>query len=129
MIEATIKEIDGVRFYSNIRILESDDTIGGFPIHYIPDRVSLQEPELIKAIKLLGLRKVGRNLVMCGGSDVYAQLPAPYIGVRIVQVLLRMYWGIIRWLYGNARFFKQVPEAECFSWRYFTPYAWFKKLK
>jgi len=129
MIETTISEVDGVRFYKDIKILEPDDTIGGFPVHYIPDRVRLRDPELMRAIKILGLRRVGRNAAIRGGSDAYAQFPRAYIGVKVVQLGLRIYWGIIYWLYSNARFFKEVPSSECFSWRYFTPYVWYKKLR
>ncbi len=128
MIETTIREVDGVRFYENIKILEPDDTIGGFGVHYIPDRLRLHVPELMRAIKLLGLKKVGRNAAIMGGSDTYAQFPVFYIGVKVAYVLLKIYWGTVRWLYDNARFFKQIPESHPFSWSYFTPYVWYRRL-
>ena len=129
MIETTISEVDGVRFYKNIKILEPDDTIGGMGVHYIPDRIAMRDDEFMRAIKAMGLKRVGRNIAIRGGSDAYAQFPVPYIGIKVVQILLRVYWNTIYWLYSNARFFKEIPPSECFSWRYFTPYTWYKKLR
>ncbi len=129
MIETTINEVDGVRFYSGIRILEPDDTIGGFSVHYISDRVAMREDAFMRGIKVLGLRKVGRDAAIEGGSDAYAQFPTPYIPIKVIQFLLRVHWNAVYWLYDNARVFKQIPEAECFSWKYFTPYTWYRKFR
>ncbi|KKN74709.1 hypothetical protein LCGC14_0387510 [marine sediment metagenome] len=129
MIVTTVKEIDGVKFLINIRILEPDDTIGGFPVHYISDRTTYRDTQFMLAVKLMGLKKVARAANIGGGSDAYAQFPIPFIGIKVTQFLLRIYWHIIYLLYSNARFFKEIPQGECFSWRYFTPYVWFKKPK
>jgi len=126
MIETTISEVDGVRFYKNVKVLEPDDTVGGLGVHLISWRLIDRAPELIQVIKLLGLRKVGEVLPM--GADQYAQFPMPYLLIRVVQFTLRTYWATIRWLYDNARFFKQIPPPELFSWRYFTPYVWYREL-
>lgn len=126
MIEITTSEVDGVRFYKGIRILEPDDRIGGFPIHFIPD-VAVRDPELMRAIKVLGLKRVGRDLPSL--SELYAQFPRAYIGVKLTQFMLSVYWGVIRWLYDNARVFKEIPPYEHFSWQYFTPYVWCRKVR
>ena len=126
MIETTISEVDGVRFYKNIKILEPDDTIGGFPVHYIPNRIADCDIEFMRAIKALCLKRVGVVFSMDAGQ--YAQSPMPFLAIKVAQFAIKTYWASIRWLYDNARFFKQIPVGECFSWRYFTPYAWYKKL-
>ena len=125
MIETTVDTIDGVQFLKNVRILEPDDTVSGMGVHFIPDRATRYDHELMRAIRILGLRRVGRR-VECM-ADLYAQFPVPFIGIKAVQFALRIYWVSIRWLYDNARVFKQIPENGCFSWKYFTPYTWFKK--
>jgi len=126
MIETTIDHVDGVTFYKNIRILEPDDTIGGMGVHLISWRLIDQDPELMRAIKVLGLRKVGEDI--CVRADRYAQFPLPYLLIKLIQFALKIYWHSIRWLYDNARVFKQIPENQCFSWTYFTPYVWYRKI-
>ena len=126
MIETTVNTVDGVMFYENIRLLEPDETIGGMGIHWIPDRVVRDEPELIRAIRALGLKRVGFDY--CRDSFEYAHFPMPYIPIRLVQFSLRVYWKTLRWVYDNARVFKQIPANECFSWRYFTPYVWYRGI-
>ena len=128
MIETTISEVEGVRFYKNIRILGPDDTVGGMGVHIIPDRVMVRDPELMRAIRVLGLKRVGRDMCRAGGSELYAQFPMPYFAIKVVQFALKIYWATIRWLYDNARVFKQIPESECFSWKYFTLYVWYRGI-
>lgn len=127
MIETTVDTIDGVQFLKNIRILEPDDTIGGMGVHSIAWRLTAQAPELMRAIRALGLRRVGEDF--CRAADQYAQYPMPYLPIKVVRFALKVYWKTIRWLYDNARVFKQIPEGECFSWSYFTPYVWYKKIR
>ena len=129
MIETTEDTIDGITFYKDIKILEPDDTIGGLPVHRISDRVIMRDDELMRAIKALGLKRVGRDIRHWGGCELYAQFPSPFIPIKVIQFTLRVYWAVIRWLYDNARVFKQIPVGECFSWRYFTPYVWYKKIR
>ncbi|KKN71829.1 hypothetical protein LCGC14_0416830 [marine sediment metagenome] len=73
MIEVTISEIAGVRFYTDIKILEPDDKVGGFAVHGIPYKIVAQDAEFMRAIKAVGLRRVGRD-VSCR-VDLYAQFP------------------------------------------------------
>lgn len=127
MIETTIDQVDGVTFYKNIRILEPDTTIGGMGVHYIPWMLTDRDPEFMRAIGVLGMRRVGESVSWRAGE--YAQFPLPYLLIKLVQFALRIYWYSIRWLYDNARVFKQIPENQCFSWAYFTPYVWYKKIK
>jgi len=126
MIETTIDQVDGVTFYKNIRILEPDDTVGGMGVHLIPWRVIDQDPNLIRAIRAMGLRRVGEQPNY--RVDLYAQFPLPFLSIKLVQFALKIYWHSIHWLYDNACVFKQIPESQCFSWSYFTPYVWYRKI-
>ncbi len=123
MIEVTIKEVDGVRFYKNIRILEPDTIENGVGVHRIVDRT---DPNLISSIKMLGLRKVGRDPAY--RSDLYAQYPMPYYKFKATEFLLKIYWNIVRWLYDNARMFKEIPHSDPFSWKYLTLYVWYRSI-
>lgn len=127
MIETTIDEVDGVQFLKDIRILEPDDTVGGMGVYRIDDKTAVWNPEVMRAIKVLGLRRVGRQVEW--RANLYAQFPIPFLPIKLVQFALRVYWATIRFLYDNARVFKQIPPNQCFSWTYFTPYVWFRKLK
>tara|TARA_Y100000310_G_scaffold343107_1_gene449231 strand:- start:2835 stop:3221 length:387 start_codon:yes stop_codon:yes gene_type:complete len=127
VIETAIKTVDGVDFITNIRILEADDTIGGFSVHRISDCVIRREAHIMQAIKAMGFKRVGRD--MRYRSDLYAQFPIPYIQIKIMQFVLRVYWNALWWLYDNARMFKEVSPTEAFSWKYFTPYVWYKKVR
>ena len=59
MIEVTIKQIEGVRFINDIHILEPDETIGGLGVHRIDSRILETNAEFMRAIKAMGLKKVG----------------------------------------------------------------------
>lgn len=126
MIGATTRFVDGVQFIEGIRILEPDDTIGGIGVHLISWSIIDQAPEFMRAVKALGLRKVGEDI--CRAVDQYAPYPIPFLGIKLVQFALKVYWLSIWLLYDNARVFKQIPEGQCFSWSYFTPYVWYKGL-
>ena len=126
MIETTIRTIEGVQFIENIRILESDDKLHGVPVHRINSRV-LENDELMRTIKAKGLREVGYD---CERDEaLYAQFPVNFFKAIILNTLFAEYWAIVRWLYDNARVFKQIPPGTMFSWRYFTPYCWCLKLR
>ena len=127
MIEGTISQVDGVDFYTNIRILEPDEKIGGMGVHRITRDTREHNPEFMRSIRAMGLREVGYDLSY--RSFLYAESTKSYITIKMVQFSLRLYWWNIRFLYDNARFFKKIPEGECFSWAYFTPYTWFKGLR
>ena len=125
MIETTVDTIDGVQFLKDIRIVEPIEKRHGVPVELVSWRLADNNPEFIRALKLLGLKKI--DFDPSYRADVYAKFPISYIRLKITMAALHTYWAIIRWLYNNARVFKQIPENGCFSWRYFTPYTWFNK--
>jgi len=123
MIEITIKHVDGIDFIDKVHILEPDKIWHGIGVHMVSMRVDKQAAGFLN---LLGLRKVYFD---CNyKAYYYARTPFAYY-VKGAEFLCRIYWVLIRWLYDNARIFKQIPEGELFSWRYFTPYVWYKNLR
>ena len=126
MIEVAVSEIEGVQFYTNIKILEPDEWIAGMGIHRIHNKVVRGESQFMRAIKVLGLRRVGEQPEYKAG--IYAQFPLPYIPIKVIQSWLKIYWWVIRFLYDNARIFQQIPPMYPFSWAYFTPYTWYKRI-
>ena len=127
MIEATESCIDGVRFIDNIRFCEPYLYENGVKVERVSERLLIEGRHIDLMLKALGLRRVGWDY--CYRSAVYAHYPIGYVQYKAVRFLLQGYWRTIKFLYSNARMFKQIPEAECFSWRYFTPYTWFKKQR
>lgn len=127
MIETTIKEVDGVRFFDSARIRETDGTINGVPVHFIQWREVDRNPEIIKLLQNLGLHKVGEDY-NCA-RDYFAQWPFPGIFFIINTFLLKCYWKTLRFLYNNACMFRKIPDNEMFSWKYFTPYCWYKGVR
>lgn len=127
MIEVSINEVEGVRFIKNIRILDPDDTVAGMGVHRISLKLAMQSPELMKALKLLGLKKVGTDYPY--RAYLYSQFPMPYLGIKIVQFGLVIYWATVRWLYKNARIFQEIPPNCPFSWTSFTPYVWYRGIR
>lgn len=126
MIEVSIDEIDGVRFYKNIRVLEADDKVNGVPVHNILRHWSL-DGEFIRAIKALGMRKIGIDYYR--DADLYVTSNLFAWQFKVNGLALKVYWVVVKWLYNNARFFKMIPPEERFSWRYFTPYCWYRAIK
>jgi hypothetical protein len=124
MIETTVKEVDGVRFLDDLRVLEPDERRNGVGVHLIRWDMS---GEALAALRLLGLRKVGDDPRW--RADLYVEYPLPYCWYKVVSTGLRAYWWAVRFLYDNARFFQRIPENEVFSWRYFTPYVWWRKIR
>jgi len=127
MIEATVDIVEGVRFIKSIRILKSDTKRHGVSVHLISYELEREEPDFIKKIKLMGLRKVGYDDSL--KASEYAEYPMNFLRYHISKGLLGCYWAIVSWLYDNARVFKQIPISEPFSWSYFTPYVWYKDLR
>ena len=126
MIETTIEAIEGVNFVTNARFVEPYEYENGVRVEKVTSRLLLRSPEIKGLLKVMGLREVGFDYPL--DAVVYAQYPTGYFIYRVVHQLVVAYWWAIRFLYKNARLFQQIPEAECFSWRYFTPYVWFKKI-
>ena len=124
MIEVTVKNMEGVTFYSKVRVLEPDFYRNGVGVH----RVSRDtDKELIFALRALGLRKVDYDASY--HEDLYVAFPISYLRYKVVEAVFKVYWHVIRWLYDNMRFFKQIPREERFSWRYFTPYCWYRRIR
>ena len=128
MIETTEAVNDeGVRFISSVKFAEPYDYENGVRVEKISKRLLDQVPETALLLNSLGLRKVGKDLWF--DAYVYASYPLGYIQYKIVRHILMGYWWLMRFLYNNARMFKQIPSGGCFSWRYFTPYTWFKRKR
>lgn len=123
MIEISIKVIDGVNFIDNMKVLEPDSTWEGVPVHRVEGKYR-HANDLLFGLRMLGLRKVGFDFSR--RADLYTSYPVDWFRAKVNHAFIVIYWAIIRWLYNNARFFKQIPESQPFSWRYFTPFTWFK---
>ena len=117
MIEITTDEIEGVKF---IKLVEPIERRCG--VEKVSCRLLTSEMEF--ALKINGFRR-GEFIPFMDAYE-YIQYPLPYYWYRTVNFILKGYWKALKFLYDNARLFKQIPEGECFSWRYFTPYVWFK---
>lgn len=127
MIETTEAVNDeGIRFLGKIRFCEPYDYENGVRVEKVTRRFLEQSPELSHILRTLGLRKVGFDF--CYDANVYAHYPMGYVQYKVTHHLFTGYWWLVRFLYNNARIFQQIPPAECFSWRYFAPYVWIKKL-
>ncbi len=127
MIETTEAINDeGVRFCSKVEFVEPYEYKNGVRIEKVSIRLHDRVPETVLLLNSLGLRRVGID--PCYDAYIYASYPLGYIQYKLIRHLLTGYWWLMKFLYNNARMFKQIPPAECFSWRYFTPYTWVKKL-
>ena len=126
MIEYTTKTIEGVNFISDTKFVEPFEYRNGIRVEMVSGRLLNRSPEMAGVLLMMGLRKVGID--PCYDAEIYAHYPLGYYIYRATHYLLNGYWWGIRFLYKNARVFQQIPDTECFSWRYFTPYTWFKKL-
>ena len=122
MIEITTKTVDGVNFIFDFKIVEPRDKEYGLSIEYVDWRC---EKEVKPILYALGLRRIGERLERA--VSIYAFYPWGYFQYKLIIGLARIYWRVIAWLYDNARLFKQIPEYERFSWKYFTPYTWLKR--
>ncbi len=60
MIEITTKNVDGVDFITDVRLLEPDDTVGGLPVHHVVE--DRYYKEVVQAVKMMGLRRVGFDI-------------------------------------------------------------------
>ena len=127
MIESTIETIDGVHFLKDARFVEPYEYENGVRVERITQRLLDRSPETEGLLLIMGMRKVGVD--PCFDADIYARYPMGYFIYRTIHHLLKGYWWVLRFLYNNARIFQQIQAGECFSWRYFTPYVWIRKLQ
>lgn len=125
MIEVTAKEVDGVRFIDKIKIV-SWEKRNGLPVQLVDDR-TWREPEVKRMLKMLMLEEV--DFDFCCRIHIYAQRPVNDICYKVILLGIHLYWKTIRFIYDNGRVFKQIPEEQMFSWRYFTPYVWYRRIK
>ena len=124
MIKVTEKYIDGVRFIDKLELVDTGDRRYGIPIHYVADRLLIQYGVAL-FLRTHGLTKVGESLERCAAIYVSGHVnPVLYF---LAELLFKLYYKSVWWSYNNLRMFKQIPEANTFSWRYFTPYTWFKR--
>ena len=128
-IEVTMREVDGVRFLDRVRILEPDMKRKGVGVHLITHQIENMDfhRELMMSLESLGLRKV--DYLQEYRAFAYVQYRLPFIVYKVVGWSWTAYWRTIRFLYDNARMFKQIPPGDCFSWKYFTPYCWYRSIK
>ena len=127
MIESTIETIDGVHFLKDARFVEPYEYENGVRVERITQRLLDRSPETEGLLLIMGMRKVGFDYPYA--AAIYAHYPMGYFIYRTIHHLLKGYWWVLRFLYNNARLFQQIPPAECFSWRYFTPYVWFRAIR
>ena len=121
MIEVTSKTIDGVSFIDKVRILEYDGKYLGIPVYHVSLESAKQLP-----LKAIGLKKWAYNVDY--QADFYTTRWW-FVLAKPTLWLWHLYWTVIRLLYDNARFFKEIPSSQPFSWKYFTPYVWVKKVR
>ena len=124
MLLVTVDTVEGVQFIKDIQVAEPDEIYMGVPVHRVPE----EWLEAIRAIKAMGFRKVG-VAEYCFQQDLYTQGRFSFLRAKVTHFLFRVYWAAIKWLYDNARVFKQIPAGSPFSWSYFTPYCWYLSLK
>jgi len=126
VITTEVKLLEGVRFIINVKLEEPFEHKYGVRIERISGRLLAESKEFRIILKALGFRKVEEE--PWTDNIIYVQYPVCYIRYKAIQALINAYYKTILFLYDNARLFKKIPEGEQFSWRYFTPYTWFKAL-
>ena len=120
MIASSIRTVDGVNFIDKVEFLEPDGYISGLSFHYVPKNTIDDLKPFMGSYRVIDFQPNCRSYRI-------ARRPFPYLPIKLCLLMGRSYWFVIRFLYDNARFFKQIPDGQRFSWRYFTPYTWFKK--
>jgi len=127
MIETTIDTINGVQFLTDARFVEPYNYKNGVRVEEVTERLLDRAPETEGILRIMGMREVGFDHT--SRVVIYAHYPMGYFVYRATHHLLKSYWWLIRFLYRNVCMFQQIPAPECFSWKYFTPYVWFKTIK
>jgi len=126
MITTKVKVLEGVRFRIDVSLEEPFEYRHWVRVEKVSRRLLDNSKEFRIILKALGFREVEEE--PWTDSVIFAQYPVCYIRYKAVQFLVNSYWKILLFLYDNARLFKRIPEGEQFSWRYFTPYTWFKAI-
>ena len=126
MIQISQDYVDGVSFISDIKIIEPFGYENGVQVERISNNCLKSSTRRI--LKALGMRKVSDGQMFDRDCEIWVAYPVNYYRYKMTHCLLRGYWKTVRFLYDNARIFKAIPPGECFSWRYFTPYVWYKQI-
>lgn len=124
MIETTIREVEGVKFLETVKIV-SWETRKGIPVQEVDAEV-IGETWWEGIRKMLMLEEVEYDFSR--KTYIYAQRPVNDITYKVVEFIGRFYWKLMRFLYDECRVFKGIPAGEMFSWRYFTPYVWYRRI-
>ena len=125
MIEVSIKHLEGLNFMADVKIVEPREKRNGVYVEYVDERLLDSSLEFKFILRAIGMRQVGEAFEK--RAYIYGFYPWGYWQYKVIRHLARVYWMLLLWLYDNARMFKQIPPAEMFSWKYFTPYTWFKR--
>jgi len=126
MIEITVKYVDGVRFVDSWKVVEPIEVRHGVQIERVSRQLLEASPGAESFLKMIGLKRV--EVEPWTDVYIYAFYPMSWLWLEFIRRASCVYWRILRWLYNNARMFKQIPEGEMFSWRYSTPYTWLKRI-
>ena len=118
MIETTLVTVDGETFLGTLKVLEPDRKWHGVGIHFVEKRLLERNPDFEGRLKALGLKQV--HYAPERRAYFYTQT-LPAVIATVVEFFASKYWKSIWWLYIHARLFQEIPVAESFSWRYFTP--------
>ena len=125
MIEATVKEVDGVQFIDKVKIVSWERKYG-IPIQEVGAEL-FRESRTRNILESLMLEEVDYDFAR--KTIYFAQRPVNDIVYRFIKFSISVYWHSLWFLHDNTGMFKQIPENECFSWRYFTPYVWYRRLR
>jgi len=117
---------EGVSFISKVEFVEPYEYENGVRVEKVDRRQIEGVPETVLLLNSLGLKRVGFDYSW--DAYVYTPYPIGYIQYKIAQHILTGYFWLVKFLYNNARMFQQIPVGTQFSWKYFTPYAWLRRL-
>jgi len=117
---------EGVRFMTDIQLVKPYEYRNGVMVELLSCSRLKDAPDIELSLRRLGFKRVGFDPDF--DAYQYVRYPFGYIRYKIVSKLMKGYWWLMRFLYNNARMFQEVPRGERFSWRYFTPYVWMRKL-
>lgn len=125
-IEVTTDTVEGVSFIRDVRLVPPFERMNGITVELVRASLLLH-PQVREALKAVGLKEVG--YAEHQGAVIYAHSTPSFLLYHIVYCFNKSHWAIVKWLYNNARMFQQIPEGEAFSWRYFTPFCWYRRAR
>jgi len=127
MILTEVRQEEGLNFTIDVKLVPPFEYRYGARIERVDEKLLANSPEFKLILTALGFKKVG--LDEDSPCYIYVQKPFRYIQYQIGRFMVLGYLRAVRWLYYNARIFQQIPPGYRFSWSYFTPFVWAKKLK